>query len=384
MPPSASLPPKPRRRLRRRLLAITIGLLVGAIVLEIGSAIAVNAGLFSARVPTYAIGKSAATFWGDLNPEFGVWHPPHTSFRHQKACFDVTYESNSYGARDVERERVADHPRVVVLGDSFMEGYGVAREERLSDVLERETGTPFLNFGTSGNAGSTHAFALYSRFAMQFRHDAVLAAILPENDFDDDVPKPDRYQAYWAGGHPDFELRYTLPNIEQSSYRYRAAEAEFDLQHFLREFTYTKNVVDLLYSAHKQSRARQKIAGQAGQSESRFFRFEAAELQRLCHSYERLAAAAAPRPVVLFTIPRLTDFADHVAKGSNPLDDALAEWAAEIDNLHFVPLLPALVAAHGNDLSQLFLSCDAHWSATGHRAAAQILLERAGKHLLTR
>lgn len=358
--------------------------MLGLVVLELGSFALVTTGVLSARVPSYSLAASTAGFWGDLSPEFGVWHPPNIRYRHQKACFSVVYESNSYGARDVERSREADVARVVVLGDSFMEGYGVAREDRLSDVLERDTGVAFLNFGASGNVGPTHAYALYAKFASRFRHDAVVAAILPENDFDDDLPQAGRYQPYWHGSHPDYELRYSLPSVEQSTFRASTDGAEFELSHVLREFTYTQNVGDLLYSAYKQQRTRDKIAGETGKPDSRFFLYSRAELQRLCHSYEELARVAAPRPVVLFTIPRLADFAPYAAAGKSPLDDELAAWASHIPNIHFVPLLPEFQRLHGKDLAALFLACDAHWSPAGHRAAARILLDKAGKYLALR
>jgi len=381
---SSDGPGRPTRRRRRRLWALLIGLAVGVVVLEVGSCLIVRTGLISARVPTYQLGTSAATFWGDVSPEFGVWHLPGIRYRHQKACFDVIYESNAYGMRDVERALDSDAPRIVVLGDSFMEGYGVALADRMSNVRERQTGIPHLNFGTSGNAGSTHAAVLYMKFASRFRHDAVIAAILPENDFDDDLPKPDRYQAYWHGDHPAYELRYSLPSVEQSVYRANASAAAFDLGHALREFTYTKNVIDVFYSAYKQGRNRSKLAGAVDQPDSRFFRYTREEFHRLCHSYERMAAAAAPRPVVLFTIPRLSDFAAHESAGRNPLDDELAKWAAGIDNVHFVPLLPALLRRHGEDLSALFLSCDPHWSPAGHCATAEILTAAVGEALAVR
>src|SRR5437764_9817647 len=29
------------------------------------------------------------TFWSDINPAFGVWHPANTTFRHAEQCWDV-------------------------------------------------------------------------------------------------------------------------------------------------------------------------------------------------------------------------------------------------------------------------------------------------------
>jgi hypothetical protein len=370
-----------RGGLKRRALALVVGLTLASVVLELGSMLVIATGLLPARVPSYSTSASAVGFWGDLDSNFGAWHPPSTRYLHQKACFSVFYESNSYGARDVERARQHDGPRVIVLGDSFMEGYGVDAGARFSNCLEDATGRPHLNFGTSGNAGSTHAFALYTSFAASFQHDAVIASILPENDFDDDVPKSDRYQPYWSGSYPDYALEFSLPNVEESSFRCSTQQAGFGFGRALREFTYTKNLLDYLYSAFKQGRQGRKFDGANGAPDSRFFRFTPAEFDRLRYSYEQLAAAAAPRPVVLFTIPRHADFAAYQAAGESPLDDALAEWAEGIENLHFVPLLPAMKERFGEDLEAQFLSCDAHWSPAGHAAAAEAVRAAYGQVL---
>src|SRR5215216_5760526 len=56
-------------------------------------------------------------FWADINPDFGVWHRSNASYTHEKACFRVTYATNSYGALDRERTQQSVESRVVVLGD---------------------------------------------------------------------------------------------------------------------------------------------------------------------------------------------------------------------------------------------------------------------------
>ena len=68
---------------------------------------------------------------------------------HQKRCFKATYSTNSVGARDVERSPAAARPRAVVLGDSFLEGWGLPAAERLSNLLEESTGVEHLNFAMS-------------------------------------------------------------------------------------------------------------------------------------------------------------------------------------------------------------------------------------------
>lgn len=363
----------PRRRGVRRILAALVGVAFSLVLVELACLLAVEGQWLAARVPSYSVAGSRNTFWGDVSPEFGAWHAPNAAYRHHKACFDVTYHSNSYGARDAERPRVSDVPRVAVLGDSFMEGYGVEVSERLSNVLELRLGVPFLNFGTSGNAGSTHAYALYRSLAQHFEHDVVLCSILPENDFDDDLPQDGRYLPYWAGTAPYYELRFPIPAVSESSWARVEASTGFDLGATLRDFTYTQNVADLLYSAHKHQRMRDRIEGDSSVTASRFHRFSVAEFDRLRHSHECIARLAAPRQVVLFTIPRPVDLAAHRETGRSPLDEALQAWAATVPNVTFVPLLGEMLRASGGDPARHFLRCDAHWSPAGHRAAAEVL-----------
>lgn len=383
-----AVPQSPPARKRRpwwfRFAAIGVGLFLSAILFEITCVIIVHAGWVGARVPTYSFVPTSKTFWSDIDPDFGVWHYPNIEFRHTKACFDLIYHSNSYGARDVERAKKHAGPRVVVLGDSFMEGYGVVDEERMSNVLERETGVPHLNFGTSGSAGPTHSYALYRALASQFDHTGVIAAILPENDFDDDLPTEGRYEPYWAGTAPNYRLKYTLTELRDSEWSPETDLESFTFKRFLHDFTYTQNVVDLLYTAYKSHRTQQRHAGNVAVEESRFFEFTEAEFARMRHSYAEIAKLAAPRPLVLFTIPRAADLVAFEREQRSPLDERLAAWAATVDNVVFVPLMPEMRRSYTGRYHELFLLCDAHWNDVGHALAASIVRAGAGDRLYPR
>jgi hypothetical protein len=119
----------------RRALALLAVVLAIPLAFELGFAIAVETGWV--RTPRPSWGGSG--FWKGQHPVFGVWHAPDTVKQH-------TSRSNSVGARDVERARTSTRPRVVVLGDSFLEGWGVDEPERLSNRLEAATGVEHLNF----------------------------------------------------------------------------------------------------------------------------------------------------------------------------------------------------------------------------------------------
>ena len=200
-------------RLLRNLKFLAFTGLVCFILLELGLAIAAHGFDLKIETPTYTF-ENTQGFWFDLNPDFGTCHLPNHSYRQRKGCYDIVYHSNSYGFRDVERERFANQSRVVVLGDSFIEGVGVETSERLTNLLEDNTGKPHLNFGMAGNFGPTQFMLAYQSLASSFEHDAVLIGILPANDFIDDDYElghqgmANRYRPYLVGEYPNYELVY--------------------------------------------------------------------------------------------------------------------------------------------------------------------------------
>ena len=128
-----------------------VNFLIFAVLAELGSLIYINVTNWPSSKPTYHVNYNS--FWADINPDFGVWHRPNGHFYHQGGCFNVQYTTNSVGARDVERSLHSTESRTIVLGDSFVEGLGVADQYRLTNILEKQTGREFLNFGTGGDFG---------------------------------------------------------------------------------------------------------------------------------------------------------------------------------------------------------------------------------------
>src|SRR5882724_6661269 len=104
--------------------------IVFAVLAELVCLIYINVTNWHSSKPTYHVNYNS--FWADTNPTFGVWHRPSGHFYHQGGCFNVQYTTNSYGARDVERSLHSTGLRTVVLGDSFIEGVGMADKDRLT------------------------------------------------------------------------------------------------------------------------------------------------------------------------------------------------------------------------------------------------------------
>ena len=99
-----------------------------------------------------------------------------------------TLTINSMGLRDREYDyaRTPDVPRLLVLGDSFVWGYGVSDEEIFTEVLERDlaaAGAPWevINTGVSG-WGTDQQYLFFRSEGVRYRPDLVVLAFYVNND----------------------------------------------------------------------------------------------------------------------------------------------------------------------------------------------------------
>jgi len=341
------------------------------LLLEVSLRLAQAAGL--ASLPERPV--EAYSFYEDRNPRFGVWHPPNASYRATKACFDVVYRSNSVGARDRERSRQSEKPRVVVLGDSFIEGVGVESRDRVSDRLERAMGIEHLNFGTAGNFSSVQEWLLYEELASGFDHDRILLFTLPNNDFLENDPdrwwEPDRYRPYLRAGSGGFELFY--PIDFETAQRRAAGELRRNRLHNASLTVRFYRWADTLIRV-RRAEGKTTPFGYIG-----YVSYSELDLQRLFFSYRKIRDAAGGRELIVFTIPRLNDFLYYESNGAlGGLAARISEFAAREPGVRYVDLLPGFAAdarARGRRFADYFLPCDGHWSPEGNEVAARIVLE---------
>lgn len=343
------------------------------ILLEIVLAIYICVAEIKIELPTYTF-QNTQNFWFDLNENFGTLHLPNDEYRQKKYCFDVVYQSNSKGFRDVEREVIGNTKRVVALGDSFTEGIGVNLENRLTNLLEQETNIPHLNFGLAGNFGPTQYLMMYKTLAKEYTHEAVLISILPSNDFIDDDYEinlqvgGDRYQPFLDGTYPNYELVYYADSIQKS-------KAKPYQQHFvyktLKNFTYS-------YNMYRYMRAMQKVQAipddklLATSKVPSYFNYSEKQFNRMRYSIETIKKLAGDRPVMVYSIPIEREIKAYREHGKNPLRARLKAVCDSIQ-VEYLDLLPRTENLSEEDYKALFLSCDGHWSEAGNAfAKAQI------------
>lgn len=328
-----------------------------------------------ARPPTYQSPKHFKPFYADLDEHFGVWRVPNSSFTRVQPCFEITYHTNSYGAIDQERELVGDSNRVVVLGDSFVEGYGVEPAQRFTNLLEAKSGKAHLNFGTSGNFGPTQYYLAYQHMASRFSHNAVLVALLPDNDFKDDEPEAHRYAPYWEGSYPDYTLAYTMSTKDSSAWAIKNIKPKSTSAQWLRNYTYMWNVGDYIISYLKfKKRASASTEGEPVGLYHGYYDYSKEQLLRMRYSLEQLRTATEGKRLMVISIPRYQDLVKHAHTGSNPFGTAMTQIASEL-GFEYFDLLPPLHQEYGqaSRWAELFHTCDGHWSPNGHAVASQLI-----------
>jgi hypothetical protein len=315
-------------------------------------------------------------FWADLDPSFGVWHPPNVRFRHAEACWDVTYQSNSYGARDVERTRRSTaRRRYVVLGDSFIEGYAIRDGERLADRLNTSPNQEFLNFGTSGAFGTVQELVLYRTLASSFDHSGVLLFVLPLNDFSDNDPQyfaPSRYRPYLRRTDHGYELQYTVTFQNRDT---GTLGSSMLVWNWLSDHFYLLNLGRQPIERRLRPEVQPAYTSYVGHAD--------AELDVMAEAIRELGAAAGTRPVHVFLIPVNDDLIGYQRGVRFALPEQLRARLDGTTNVDVTDLLPDFAEyadVHHVPAAAFYLPCDAHWSSLGNAVAA----DAVARHLRER
>jgi hypothetical protein len=357
----------PRKRcvfatVRRVLRLIVVNFLIFAVLAELVSIVLVHRKNWPSSRPTYHLNYNQ--FWADINPVFGVWHRPNGQFLHQEGCFSVEYTTNSYGARDSERSVHSARPRTIMLGDSFVEGLGLPDAERLSNILERDTGREHLNFATGGNFGPLQYALLYKSMASAYDHNLVVVGVLPDNDFHDMSLAYWKSQG-WAGPYRPYYAD-DLSVIYDGHFNPNAGQGTWDhAEAIMRAYLASYHVGQYLYS-RLYWRTRGVYSG--------YNDYDDVDLARLKKSLVDIKATADAHGarVAVFLIPRANDFLRLHQVGSDRLGPVMEQWGKDA-GIPIKDLLPEMDAESNGDYRSYFLSCDGHWSARGNRVAADIL-----------
>lgn len=379
-------PPKGGRSSTRRarwslaVLGVLLGLLVGELVVRLaGPGLP---GSFSTRALQ------------ELHPVYGVFHRPGASAWVRDPEFTTFVRFNRDGLRGPELAPAPEpgRARVLVLGDSFVEGAEVAESEALPAALEARlamAGRPVeaLNAGVRG-WGTAQEYLYLIRQGLALRPDVVVLVLYVGNDLVDNSPElsgsardgvPSRpFYTLDRGGlmlipaatpagppfAPLLELarqRSALVNLAESGVAAKlgSADGEEVLRsvHRLvfaapppgaweRSWAVTEALITAARDAAEQQGARFVLAVAPHKAQ-----LDPAEWERLIRG--------APLPAGVGWDPLLPQA-------------RLAAFAAA-RGIRAVDLLPALRS--DDSAGPLFFARNSHWTAAGHRAVAEALAE---------
>lgn len=125
-------------------------------------------------------------------------HRPGLSWDHRSVEFAYAFRTNARGLRypDVPAEKPSGETRVLVLGDSFVEGMGVEARDTFAARLERRFSsdgrrTRFINGGLQ-NSGPRQYARLLRHVGLDYRPDRVLVVVYANDVYDTAAADPAR------------------------------------------------------------------------------------------------------------------------------------------------------------------------------------------------
>lgn len=134
-------------------------------------------------------------------------HPPNLRERRQNLEYGYSFNTNSQGLRspEIPLEKPSARRRILVLGDSFVEGVGVEAEECFVSLLERRYGGSQVDFinGGLGGTGPEEYLDLLLEAGGCYDPDAVIVFV-----YANDVANTPEGHPWWRA-----LVRRALPNI---------------------------------------------------------------------------------------------------------------------------------------------------------------------------
>jgi lysophospholipase L1-like esterase len=384
------------RRLAAVCLPIGVGVLLGVVVLEI-----------SVRVFF-----PVSDFFWQFDPAIGLKLIPGKKGRAVKSgVFDSRVEVNSVGFRDREHAllKPADARRVVLLGDSFLEAIQVPFDSSVPPLLENRlqgrTGpTELINLSVSGT-GTAREYLALRKYGLLYKPDLVLLFFVA-NDVSDNSKRlqglpylpyprttPSGDLARDESGRPLF-----TPFADQNS---RLSSVTSLFRNHSKAYRFVREAIDnspglngLLYSLKLVSTPPETVNAPASDNFG-FYEIYRVEPKPAWEEAWRLT-----EQMMLAT--RDLAFANDAKFGvvlipafwevdSGRWNEALMQLplmrTAQLDlelpskrlthfltahNIPVIDLLPEF-RARASSMPPLYISNDAHWTADGHKLAADLL-----------
>ena len=316
---------------------------------------------------------------------------------------------NRYGFRgtEVPLERSAKR-RVVVLGDSFVWGFGVEDAQLFTELWARDRGIEVVNLGVSGY-GTDQELLLWRQLGHRLRPDVVLLVVSLYNDIYDVLyaerygyPKP-RFRLESPGGLT--LLNVPVPRRDDRPWNFQSATSQVPSAPLLAVASRSALVAAGLLAASRVAPVREameragllpprlpgndwetSLYGQPLDDETRDGLTMVGHLMATLADEVRAAGAelvvtAVPTAVQVDQSLREAFSARHAAPAGKVWDFAapgrMMDELCRVVGVRCVDLLPDLQTAAQGD-PYLYYRWNLHWTAGGHRVVAATLARALG------
>lgn len=339
--------------LRKMLIQVSVFFLF----LELMLALISGNGWLNVTIPSYSVPSNKA-FKGHYDPDIGYLHLPGGRSRFYRSCYDFEMRYNQEGFRDVDRKKRATAPRILFLGDSFTEGFGVDAAYRFSNLVEQQLDLECINFGIS-RIGPAQYQEIYRKYGLRYDHDIVVISIYPINDFTDDLPPaPSKHFApFWKMEHGNWVFHKPSTVPKQHPYQ------QGGLKSWLYAYSYSYHL--WLYCKGKFAKIPDQLSDHSSFSDHNWRRMQCA--------LKEIKTLAGQRKVVVFSIPGLTEIRDANTAKTNRFSGEMALFCSE-NGILFMDLASEILNLPNAQQEALYLNCDGHFSEKGNAFVANRLV----------
>jgi len=272
-------------------------------------------------------------------------------FSQNNGDFRAHIAINEFGLRDAEPVETADG-RVWIIGDSMAFGWGVEGDQMYSSVIGRLRDEPTYNIASPGTNVCGYQ-ALAARMPNNLTPKAVVVGLILENDLAEYDCQAYAAQPQRTTGDKDFNLQQLKVTLMQHTALYNFFAVAMKRVDVIREILIKLGVVN-------KSQAYRNLL--AGRDIQRITESTAGELARLRNMF------SSDTPFVVLIAPARFEIADD-DKDFKVIRLAMNE-ALSKQNLAYVDPIDAFKAA---GFTGTHFVHDGHWSANGHRIAAEAL-----------
>jgi hypothetical protein len=358
------------------------------------------------RYPEYGIPVFSTKLFTEFDPLLGWRKIPNFHGAHVQNEYTIMERFNSKGLRGPEYtyEKPPGEYRILILGDSFAEGYTVEFEDLCSELLERKLNAELkkpvevINAGTGGY-GTDQELLFFRTEGRKYNPDLVIVLYC-----NNDAPMNTKsyYNTWDRGQKPLFELvdgKLSLKSTPKKTWD-RNEEAEKDRTRnkhdYKQGFVLWKPETWYLYRLYKHVITRRSRNIQDAGVPEQKTEVAQGEKPPIDASYRgrkedwimtealmaqiKKEAADAGSRFMVFNIPDKNE-----VYNPKPPECAIEYNLRLLSSRHEITFIPtveifrkqaALLEPSGK---RLYWKKDSHWTAEGHHLTAQIL----GQHLLT-